>query len=245
MFDATCNTEPDPPSPGHQRHRALPTGQRGRDRLEPVVPPRSLRLFRMIPGSSSPGSNQAECEENGNGATSCIKGEFVKFVGPGATVGAGNGQGAEERRGRHPAHQVTLAYDPAAMVRVAPGRQRHRGTALAERCHVASSWPIGLGPPRTVGAWSRERACGSSTRRRSTCSSCASPSMPSSWTARAGWFGSSRIFARGGSCSGRVARRDCVELPAGSVRPTGTPSATSCGSSRSTRLTPRNRPIGA
>ena len=42
-------------------------------------------------GAYISGSNKPECD-TGNGATSCLKGMFVKYVGPGATVGAGNGQ---------------------------------------------------------------------------------------------------------------------------------------------------------
>ena len=44
MFDATCNTEPDPPSPGRERHRAMSARERRWQWLEPVVSPRPIRV---------------------------------------------------------------------------------------------------------------------------------------------------------------------------------------------------------
>jgi hypothetical protein len=43
-------------------------------------------------GAYMQGSNQAECESGGNGATSCLVGQFVDILGSG-TVGAGGGGG--------------------------------------------------------------------------------------------------------------------------------------------------------
>jgi Flp pilus assembly protein TadG len=91
MFDSTCDTEPDPPSPGVSDVERCPPANVGGNgsnqwyHLDRFV---SIRFT----GVYISGSNQAECEQNGNGATSCLTGQFVKYVGPGATVGAGNGQ---------------------------------------------------------------------------------------------------------------------------------------------------------
>ncbi len=97
MFDATCNTEPDPPSPGiSDIERCPPANVGGNGSNQWYHLDRFVSfLFDDPKGAYVSGSNKAECEDNGNGATSCIKGMFVKFVGPGATVGAGNGQVGE------------------------------------------------------------------------------------------------------------------------------------------------------
>lgn len=92
MFDATCNTEPDPPSPGiSDIERCPPANVGGNGSNQWYHLDRFVSFLMDAPkGAYIAGSNH-ECD-TGNGATSCLMGKFVKFVGPGATVGAGNGQ---------------------------------------------------------------------------------------------------------------------------------------------------------
>jgi hypothetical protein len=93
MFDSTCNTEPDPPSPGTSDVERCPlanVGGTGQQQWYHVN--RFVAFLFDDPGVFLSGSNAAECEQNGNGATSCLKGQFVRFVTTG-TVGPGVGAG--------------------------------------------------------------------------------------------------------------------------------------------------------
>jgi Putative Flp pilus-assembly TadE/G-like len=87
MFDSTCNLEP--PSSGVG---ACPPGNVGGNgsnqwyHLDRFV----AFLFEAPQGAFLQGNNSADCD-TGNGATSCLKGMFVRFVGPGATVGGSPG----------------------------------------------------------------------------------------------------------------------------------------------------------
>jgi hypothetical protein len=94
MFDATCDTEPDPPSPGISDIERCPPANVGGTGSNQWYHLDRFVAFRLDSpkGVYVSGSNQAVCEENGNGATSCLTGHFVRYVGPGATVGRGNGQ---------------------------------------------------------------------------------------------------------------------------------------------------------
>jgi hypothetical protein len=94
MFDATCDTEPDPPSPGvSDIERCPPANVGGNGSNQWYHLDRFVAFqFDSPKGAYISGSDKAACEQNGNGATSCLKGRFVRFVGPGATVGRGNGQ---------------------------------------------------------------------------------------------------------------------------------------------------------
>ena len=93
MFDSTCNTEPNPPSPGvGDVDRCPPANVGGQGQNQWYHVDRFVSfLFDVPKGAYVSGSDKAACEENGNGATSCLKGQFVRFVGPGATVGRGTG----------------------------------------------------------------------------------------------------------------------------------------------------------
>jgi hypothetical protein len=91
MFDSTCNIEPQPPSPGTSDVERCPpenVGGEGQNQWYHVA--RFVAFLFDDPGVFLSGNNAAECEQNGNGATSCIKGQFVRFVTTG-TVGPGQG----------------------------------------------------------------------------------------------------------------------------------------------------------
>lgn len=107
IFNSTCNTEPDTPSPGTSDIARCPTanvGGQGQNQwyhIEKFVsflldgdPDEPNEPYGQ-PGAFIQGSSLADCEQNGNGATSCLKGMFVRFVGPGATVGPGTGNTGE------------------------------------------------------------------------------------------------------------------------------------------------------
>ncbi|HJT64740.1 MAG TPA: pilus assembly protein TadG-related protein [Candidatus Limnocylindria bacterium] len=92
MFDATCNTEPDPPSPGlSDIERCPPANVGGTGSNQWYHLDRFVSFQLDAPKGAYIAGSNPECD-TGNGATSCLKGTFVKYVGPGATVGAGNGQ---------------------------------------------------------------------------------------------------------------------------------------------------------
>jgi hypothetical protein len=93
MFDSTCNTEPDPPSPGVitdvERCPTANVGGSGSNQWYHIA--RFVVFLMDDPrGAFVNGSSRADCEENGNGATSCLKGMFVRFVTTGS-VGPGPG----------------------------------------------------------------------------------------------------------------------------------------------------------
>jgi hypothetical protein len=92
MFDSTCNTEPDPPSPGTSdvdRCQPANVGGTGQNQWYHIA--RFVSFLMDDPkGAFVSGNNTSDCEENGNGATSCLKGMFVRFVTTG-TVGPGSG----------------------------------------------------------------------------------------------------------------------------------------------------------
>jgi hypothetical protein len=92
MFDSTCNTEPDPPSPGTSDvDRCQPANVGGSGQNQWYHIDRFVSFLMEDPkGAFISGSNKSDCEENGNGATSCLKGMFVRFVTTG-TVGPGSG----------------------------------------------------------------------------------------------------------------------------------------------------------
>lgn len=94
MFDSTCNTEPDPPSPGLsdvERCPAANVGGTGTQQWYHVA--RFVSFLMDHPkGAFIAGSNKGQCEENGNGATACLRGQFIRFVTTG-TVGPGPGTG--------------------------------------------------------------------------------------------------------------------------------------------------------
>lgn len=94
MFDSTCNTEPDPPSPGLSDVERCPpanVGGSGSNQWYHVA--RFVSFLMDFPkGAFISGSNHGQCEENGNGATACLRGEFVRFVETGS-VGPGPGTG--------------------------------------------------------------------------------------------------------------------------------------------------------
>lgn len=87
MFDATCNTEPVGTGMG-----ACPPGNVGGNgqnqwyHLDRFV----AFLFEYPQGAFVNGNNRPDCD-TGNGATSCLKGMFIRFIGPNATVGGGPG----------------------------------------------------------------------------------------------------------------------------------------------------------
>ena len=91
MFDSTCNTEPNPPSPGISDVDRCPAGNVGGEGQNQWYHIARFVAFRLT-GIYVAGSNAADCEVGGNGATSCIKGSFVRFVTTG-TVGPGLGAG--------------------------------------------------------------------------------------------------------------------------------------------------------
>jgi hypothetical protein len=92
MFDSTCNTEPDPPSPGLSDVERCPppnVGGSGQNQWYHIA--RFVVFLMDSPqGAFVNGNNTADCEENGNGATACLKGMFIRFVTTG-TVGPGPG----------------------------------------------------------------------------------------------------------------------------------------------------------
>jgi Flp pilus assembly protein TadG len=92
MFDSTCNTEPDPPSPGTSDvDRCPPANVGGNGSNQWYHIDRFVSFLMEDPkGAFVNGSNTSDCEENGNGATSCFKGMFTRFVTTG-TVGPGSG----------------------------------------------------------------------------------------------------------------------------------------------------------
>ncbi len=86
MFDATCNIQPT--GPGVLDCPPPNVGGNGNNQwyhLDRFV----AFLFDAPQGAFVAGSNQ-ECD-TGNGATACLKGQFVRFIGPGATVGPAPG----------------------------------------------------------------------------------------------------------------------------------------------------------
>ena len=103
MFDVMCGVEPFHPDVELQPNYGCPAneldGGNGNN-LWYRFP--SLAYFELcdpsIPeclgseGAYMQGNNQAECESGGNGATSCLVGQFVDILGSG-TVGAGGGGG--------------------------------------------------------------------------------------------------------------------------------------------------------
>jgi hypothetical protein len=92
MFDQTCDTQPDPPSPGTSDIDRCPpanVGGSGSNQWYHIAKFVSF-LMEDPKGAYVSGSNTPDCEENGNGATSCLKGMFVRFVTTG-TVGPGSG----------------------------------------------------------------------------------------------------------------------------------------------------------
>lgn len=92
MFDSTCNTEPDPPSPGTSDvDRCPPANVGGNGSNQWYHIDRFVSFLMDDPkGAYVSGSNKSDCEEGGNGATSCLKGMFLGFVTTG-TVGPGSG----------------------------------------------------------------------------------------------------------------------------------------------------------
>ena len=88
MFDGTCNAQPSNSTIG-----GCPPGNVGGNgvnqwyHLDRFV----AFLFENPQGAYLQGNNTTECEVGGNGATSCLKGQFVRFVGPNATVGPAPG----------------------------------------------------------------------------------------------------------------------------------------------------------
>lgn len=89
QFDATCDTQPSGNAVGN-----CPIGNLGGNGTNQWyhLPQFSALLLDTPKAVYVNGSNKAECEENGNGATSCIKGTFVNFV-TGGVVGPGVGTG--------------------------------------------------------------------------------------------------------------------------------------------------------
>ena len=83
MFDSTCDTEPDPVCPLANQ------GGNGQNQWYHIAQFVSF-MMEYPRGAFVNGNNLADCEENGNGATSCLKGMFVRFVTTG-TVGPGSG----------------------------------------------------------------------------------------------------------------------------------------------------------
>jgi hypothetical protein len=87
MFDATCDTEPSGTGKG-----ACPLGNVGGNgqnqwyHLDRFV----AFLLDYPKGAFVSGNNRPDCD-TGNGATSCLKGRFIRFIGPDATVGGGPG----------------------------------------------------------------------------------------------------------------------------------------------------------
>jgi hypothetical protein len=96
MFDSTCDATPIPDinagelicPPGH-------VGGHGSNQWYHIDRFVSF-LFDNPKGAYINGSDKAACEQNGNGATSCLKGMFVRFVIGPATVGPGLGWGPGE-----------------------------------------------------------------------------------------------------------------------------------------------------
>ncbi len=87
MFDATCNMEP----PGTGVGACPPPNVGGNGQNQWYHLDRFVAfLFEDPKGAFVNGNNKADCD-TGNGATSCLKGMFVRFVGPGATVGPAPG----------------------------------------------------------------------------------------------------------------------------------------------------------
>ncbi len=96
MFDSTCNTEPDAPSPGLSDVARCPTanvGGSGQNQWYHIA--RFVAFLMDDPkGAFVSGSNKADCEENGNGATSCLNGMFIRFVTTGRVGPGGGGNSA-------------------------------------------------------------------------------------------------------------------------------------------------------
>lgn len=92
MFDSTCNTEPDPPSPGLSDVERCPTanvGGSGSNQWYHVA--RFVSFLMDSPKGAFIAGSNSECN-TGNGATACIRGQFVRFVTTGS-VGPGPGTG--------------------------------------------------------------------------------------------------------------------------------------------------------
>jgi hypothetical protein len=91
MFDSTCNTQPT--GPGLNGCPPPNVGGNGSNQwyhLDRFV----AFLFEDPKGAFLTGNNSADCD-TGNGATSCLKGMFVHFLGPNATVGPAPGTAGE------------------------------------------------------------------------------------------------------------------------------------------------------
>jgi hypothetical protein len=98
QFDATCS---DDPTPG-TAVSACPSGSLGGNGSNQWYHMPSFGFLRLcdpsiascngLTGAYITGSNGAECDSGGNGATSCLIGEFVGFM-SGGTVGPGVGGG--------------------------------------------------------------------------------------------------------------------------------------------------------
>ena len=86
MFDATCNTPPT--GPGVLDCPAPNVGGSGTNQWYHLDRFVAFQLDHPR-GAYMAGSNP-QCD-TGNGATACLKGMFVRFIGPGATVGPAPG----------------------------------------------------------------------------------------------------------------------------------------------------------
>lgn len=89
QFDATCDAEPLGTAVGN-----CPPGNLGGNGTNQWyhLPQFSALLLDSPKAVYVNGNNRPDCEENGNGATSCIKGTFVNFI-TGGVVGPGVGSG--------------------------------------------------------------------------------------------------------------------------------------------------------
>jgi hypothetical protein len=93
MFDLTCKDDPNfslvnSPSDPNKGCPAGSLGGNGPNQWYRIPQFAALRLERAYVN----GNNKSSCEENGNGAISCLVGQFVDFVTEG-TVGPGFGGG--------------------------------------------------------------------------------------------------------------------------------------------------------
>ena len=89
MFDTTCNATPVIDGSGNEVCPAGHTGGNGVNQWYHIARFVSF-LFDDPKGAYVNGNNKPACD-TGNGATSCLKGQFIGFVWPGGTVGAGPG----------------------------------------------------------------------------------------------------------------------------------------------------------
>ncbi len=88
QFDSTCNTQP----LGDEKGACPPpnVGGTGQNQWYHLFKFGAMML-RNPKGAYINGNNADVCD-TGNGATACLIGRFVEFIGPNATVGAGSGQ---------------------------------------------------------------------------------------------------------------------------------------------------------